>query len=137
MGYEPTINRPTPLYPLDETARPTPTRTRRAVARDTAQPVQLANRRPLRFGGLTLDVLTGVVQWRGRTLPLSEDEVEVLQVFMQNAGRILSGEQIAKHLGERLETAEARIRGLHGSLRLAGAKCLPRHTTGLGYILWH
>lgn len=137
MGYEPTINQPIALYPHEETSATAPKRRRGHTASDTAHPVRLASRRPLRFGGLSLDVLTGVVQWQGRALPLTDDEVEVLQVFMQNAGRILSGAQLAKHLGERIETAEARIRGLHGSLRIAGSKVLPRHTTGLGYILWY
>lgn len=145
MGYEPTMNGPIPLFPTgemtDETRSKVPARAAQGAARtsqhDSAGPLRLGTRRPLRFGGLSLDTLTGVVQWRGRAMPLEDDEVEVLQVLMQNAGRIVSTAQLASQLGEQLDVAEQRIRTLHGSLRVAGSKCLPRYTNGLGYILWY
>lgn len=137
MGYEETFDRLTPLYPLAKGRPAEPTVKPEAPNRDCVASIGLGKRRSLRFGGLSLDTLTGAAQWRGKTLPLSEDEVEVLQVLMLNAGRILSTAQLGLQLGDGPETTERRIRALHASLRVAGAKCLPRHAEGVGYILWH
>lgn len=137
MGYEETVDRLTPLYPLAKGQLVEPPAKPRKAKRDTVASIGLSNRRCLRFGGLSLDTLTGATQWRGKTLPISEDEVEVLQVLMQNAGRIMSTAQLAIQLGDSPETTERRIRALHASLRVAGARCLPRHAEGLGYVLWH
>src|SRR5579863_9128981 len=113
MGYEETFDHLTPLYPLAKGRRSEPAAKPYTAQRDTVASVELGKRRTLRFCGLSLDTLTGAVQWRGRTLPLGEDEVEVLQVLMQNAGRILSTAQVALQLGERPDATERRIRALH------------------------
>lgn len=137
MGYEPTINAPIPLFPADEAAPPArATAPKRPTQRETGRFERLGMRRPLRFGGLSLDVLTGVVHVRGKAVSLDEDELETLQVLMENAGRIISTTHLASQLNERPDVAEQRIRALHAALRLAGSKCLPRYTNGLGYILW-
>lgn len=139
MGYEEILESPTPLAPrkdrsrIEALRRPTGETT---PAHDTGRLAPLGSRRPLRFGGLSLDALTGRVQWRGRSVPLDEDEIEVLQALMQNAGRILSTEQLADELADEPESVEQRLRSLHGTLRVAGVKCLPRRANGLGYILW-
>lgn len=137
MGYQPSIDAPIPLFPAEEARTGAPASQRQAPLRETGRRVPLGDRRPLRFGGLTLDTLTGVVQWKGRLIALREDEVEVLQVLMLNAGRILSPSQIAPHLADQPEVVEERLRSLHASMRCAGVKCLPRRTNGLGYILWY
>ncbi len=139
MGYEPTIDPPITLFPRDEAAarQDQPETPARDPRRDTARREPLGVQRPLRFGGLSLDALTGRVEWQGKLLALREDEIELLQALMRNAGRILSPEQLASQLAERPELVEGRLRSLHGSLRVAGVKCLPRHANGLGYILWY
>jgi len=137
VGYEPTIDAPIPLFPAKEIGTGAPASQRQAPSRETGRREPLSNRRPLRFGGITLDALTGVVTWKGRPIALRENEVEVLHVLMLNAGRILSPSQIALHLADRPEVVEERLRSLHASLRCAGVKCLPRRANGLGYILWY
>ncbi len=138
VGFEPTIDAPIPLFPAKETGTGAPAGQRRqAPLREIGRREPLGDRRPLRFGGLTLDTLTGVVQWKGRVVALREDEIEVLHVLMLNAGRIMSPSQLALHLADRPEGVEERLRSLHASMRCAGVKCLPRRTNGLGYILWY
>src|SRR5579884_2036844 len=122
MGYEPLIDPPAPIYPLDKARAADHERDTSTTARgDTVASIELSRRRPLRFAGLSLDTVTGVAQWRGKNVPLSEDELEVLQVLMHNAGRIVSAAQVALQLGERPEAVERRIRALRGTLQAAGA----------------
>jgi two-component system, OmpR family, response regulator QseB len=137
VGYEPTIDAPIPLFPAKEVGTDASASRRRAPLRETGRREPLGDRRPLRFGGLRLDTLTGSVHWQGRPIALREDEVEVLHVLMLNAGRIVSTSQLALHLADRPEIVEERLRSLHASMRCAGVKCLPRRTNGLGYILWY
>jgi DNA-binding response OmpR family regulator len=137
VGYEPTIDAPIPLFPAKEIGTSASTSQRRALLRETGRCEPLGDRRPLRFGGLRLDTLTGAVHWQGRPIALREDEVEVLHVLMLNAGRILSTSQLALQLTNQPDVVEERLRSLHASLRCAGVKCLPRRTNGLGYILWY
>jgi DNA-binding response OmpR family regulator len=136
MGYEPTIDAPIPLFPAKESAAASSLPKAR-TPRETGRREPLSRRHPLRFGGLALDTLTCALQWKGKPGELSEDEIEVLQVLMRNAGRILSPSQLAAHLVDQPPIVEERLRSLHASLRCAGVKVLPRRANGLGYILWY
>jgi len=138
MGYEPTFDAPVSLFPAEDApvlpriGLQRPTSTAQAANRQT-----LVRRKAIRFGGLSLDRLTGVVYWRTKPLALGEDEREMLVVLMEHAGRILSLSQIALLLDERLDATERRLQALHLSLRALGVRCLPRRAEGLGYILWY
>lgn len=90
----------------------------------------------LRFGGLSMDTLTGVTFYRGKAVPLSAHERELLGVFLRRAGQIISREQIAATLGVGAGTLDARVQALRGDLKAAGVGCLPCAADGLGYVLW-
>lgn len=89
----------------------------------------------LRFGGLTLDSITGAVHWRGRSVTLSVPERELLGVLMRRAGQIVSRERLAM-AGGRGDTLDERMNGLKATLRACGVTALPCEVQGLGYILW-
>lgn len=93
-------------------------------------------RKPLRFGGLTMDPLTGSTTWRGRALAMTADERRLLGALMRRGGQIVSVERLAGSAGMTVEVLERRIEALVGTLRLAGVTCLPRRARGLGYVLW-
>jgi DNA-binding response OmpR family regulator len=139
VGYEPILDAPIPLTPSkDRSDRETlGNKAASTPVPETGRLAPLGDRRPLRFGGLSLDKLTGRVLWRGHSVTLDEEETETLQAFMRNAGRIVSVEQLAAELAERPERVERQVRSLHGTLSSAGVRCLPRRANGLGYILWY
>lgn len=93
-------------------------------------------RTPLRFGGLSMDPLTGAAAWRGRALEMTADERRLLAALMRRGGQIVSVERLAVSAGVTAEGLERRIEALVGTLRLAGVSCLPRRARGLGYVLW-
>lgn len=93
-------------------------------------------RAPLRFGGLSMDPLTGAASWRGRALEMAADERQLLAALMRRGGQIVSVERLAISAGVTAEGLERRIEALIGTLRLAGVSCLPRRARGLGYVLW-
>src|SRR5258706_11364939 len=112
MGYETTIDAPEPLFPAGAPALP-----KISFPRPTATPGLVERRlvvsgRVLRFGGLSLDRLTGVALWQGKALALGEEEHETLAALMEHSGRILSLSQIALLLGARQDAAERRLNAL-------------------------
>ncbi len=93
-------------------------------------------RTPLRFGGLSMDPLTGATSWRGRALEMAADERRLLAALMRRGGQIVSVERLATSAGMSAEGLERRIEALIATLRLSGVSCLPRRARGLGYVLW-
>lgn len=89
----------------------------------------------LRFGGLTLNPVTGAAHWRGKPLMLSVPERELLSELMRRAGQIVSRERLAKAVG-RGDVLDERMRDLKATLRANGVTALPCEVDGLGYILW-
>ncbi|MGO8946594.1 MAG: hypothetical protein ACLQUY_02800 [Ktedonobacterales bacterium] len=91
---------------------------------------------PIRFGGLTMDLRTGVTHWRGRALELSLDERELLGVLLRHAGQILSTARFGALLNAEVAQIDDRMSALAARLKQQGVTCLPYQATGLGYILW-
>jgi DNA-binding response OmpR family regulator len=95
-----------------------------------------ATRAMLRFGGLEMDPVSGVVHWRGKTVALSSEEREVLSVLMRRAGQIVSRERLVASLGVAGDAVDQRMESLKMRLMATGAVALPRKCDGLGYVLW-
>jgi DNA-binding response OmpR family regulator len=91
---------------------------------------------PLRFGGLTMDVRTGVTHWRGRVLELSLEERELMGILLRHAGQILSTERFARLLQTESRLVEVRMSALAARLKEVGVSCRPYKASGLGYVLW-
>lgn len=89
----------------------------------------------LRFGGLTLNSMTGAAHWRGKALTLSIPERELLAELMRRAGQIVSRERLAITVG-RGDVLDERMRALKITLSAHGVTALPCEVEGLGYILW-
>jgi DNA-binding response OmpR family regulator len=138
VEYQPSLDTPITLFPVGHISAADHSTEQRVGRTSTATRAQPSlQRRMLRFGGLSLDKLTGAIQWKQKSLALREDQRELLALLMENGGRILPLAEIAEGLGDPLDRAEERLIGLRASLRLAGVKCLPRRAAGLGYILWY
>lgn len=124
MGFSPIFDTPDTTTILSETnvdlLRPQGKQTVREV---------------LRFGGLSLDSVTGAAHWRGKALTLSVPEREVLGELMRRAGQIVSRERLAIAVG-RGDTIDDRMRDLKITLKASGVTALPCQVQGLGYILW-
>ena len=93
---------------------------------------------PLEIGGVTLWPEKRRVQWRGRELPLTSIEFNVLEVLMRNAGRVVSKHEISEQaLGRPLARFDRSIDVHLSSIRQKlgdGAKMI-RTVRGLGYHL--
>jgi DNA-binding response OmpR family regulator len=96
-----------------------------------------ALRKVFRSGGYSMDLATGVINWRGERLSLAREEHELLTVLLRRAGQILSRERLATLLGASADSVDRRMLALMRSLEQAGVRSRPRHAAGLGYILWH
>lgn len=124
MGFSPIFDTPDTTTILSETnvdlLRPQGKQTVREV---------------LRFGGLSLDSVTGAAHWRGKALTLSVPEREILGELMRRAGQIVSRERLAIAVG-RGDTIDDRMRDLKITLKASGVTALPCQVQGLGYILW-
>ena len=94
------------------------------------------SRSPLRFGGLSMDPITGAVTSRGRTITLPLEEREVLAALMRRAGQIIGAERLAKSVGIPADAVDQRVQSLRVQLKEAGVSCLPCRANGLGYVLW-
>jgi DNA-binding response OmpR family regulator len=120
---------PKPCTPRELVAR------LRAILR-RAQPG--ADGGPIEIGGVTLWPEKRRVQWRGRELPLTSIEFNVLEVLMRNAGRIVSKHEISEQaLGRPLARFDRSIDVHLSSIRQKlgdGAKMI-RTVRGLGYHL--
>ncbi len=120
---------PKPCTPRELVAR------LRAILR-RAQPG--ADGGPLEIGGVTLWPEKRRVQWRGRELPLTSIEFNVLEVLMRNAGRVVSKHEISEQaLGRPLARFDRSIDVHLSSIRQKlgdGAKLI-RTVRGLGYHL--
>jgi DNA-binding response OmpR family regulator len=120
---------PKPCTPRELVAR------LRAILR-RAQPG--ADGGPLEIGGVTLWPEKRRVQWRGRELPLTSIEFNVLEVLMRNAGRVVSKHEISEQaLGRPLARFDRSIDVHLSSIRQKlgdGAKMI-RTVRGLGYHL--
>ncbi|HEX9432096.1 MAG TPA: response regulator transcription factor, partial [Burkholderiales bacterium] len=120
---------PKPCTPRELVAR------LRAILR-RAQPG--ADGGPLEIGGVTLWPEKRRVQWRGRELPLTSIEFNVLEVLMRNAGRVVSKHEISEQaLGRPLARFDRSIDVHLSSIRqkLGDGARLIRTVRGLGYHL--
>ncbi|WP_432134881.1 MULTISPECIES: response regulator transcription factor [unclassified Streptomyces] len=71
----------------------------RAVLRRTRPPADvLPQRPPLRYGDLELDETTYSVHRAGRTVELTPTEYALLRFLVRNGGRIVSKEQLLRHV---------------------------------------
>ena len=120
---------PKPCTPRELVAR------LRAILR-RAQPG--ADGGPLEIGGVALWPEKRRVQWRGRELPLTSIEFNVLEVLMRNAGRVVSKNEISEQaLGRPLARFDRSIDVHLSSIRqkLGEGARLIRTVRGLGYHL--
>ena len=120
---------PKPCTPRELVAR------LRAILR-RAQPG--ADGGPLEIGGVALWPEKRRVQWRGRELPLTSIEFNVLEVLMRNAGRVVSKHEISEQaLGRPLARFDRSIDVHLSSIRqkLGDGARLIRTVRGLGYVL--
>lgn len=90
----------------------------------------------LRFGGLTMEPVTGATSWRGKMLQLGADDRVLLGVLLRRGGQIMSSERLAAMVGASVEALELQMAAMTETLRQAGVTCLPRRARGLGWILW-
>ena len=112
--------------------------------RDDVFDISMVAPRPLRhearYRGLVMEMLSGVVRWRGETVRLGGDERQVLAILLTRAGRFVSADQLARQLGADATMSdrevERRVSSLRDALMVAGVRCLPRRADGVGYILW-
>jgi len=95
-----------------------------------------ATQGPLRYGGFTMDIRTGVTHWRGRVLELSLEERELMGILLRHAGQILSTERFARQLRTEPRLVEVRMTALATRLKQGGISCRPYKASGLGYVLW-
>lgn len=93
-------------------------------------------RATLRFGGLSMDTITGAVTYRGAAVKLSVHERELLGAMLRRAGQIVSREQLATAIGSTEKLVDERTASLRASLKQASAPIIPCEVNGLGYILW-
>lgn len=119
----------TPVFDTVEPHEPLPHSDSIVLTRPTT-------RAALRFGGLTMDPVQGVVHFRGHIVSLSRDERETLTALLRRAGQIVSRERLAAMMSVRVDTVDKRVQGLRATLKSAGVSCLPIPVDGLGYILW-
>lgn len=111
---------------------------------DVAQPVLdrakigalPAKRETLRFGGLAMDSVTGVVMWRGRSVALSIRDRELLAALLKRAGQIVSSERLAAMVGTSAKSVDERIEALRVALQHEGISTMPTRVDGCGYVLW-
>jgi DNA-binding response OmpR family regulator len=124
MGYTPAVEGFETFQPVLERPLPsdvTGTQTSRAA---------------LRYGGLSMDALSGAVTYRGTAVKLSVPERELLGALLRRAGQIVSCEHLAAAIGSTTSTVDERMVSLRTSLKRAGASTLPYDVNGLGYVLW-
>ncbi|MDR2131827.1 MAG: response regulator transcription factor, partial [Clostridiales Family XIII bacterium] len=95
---------------------------------------------PLRHGELTLDVGRGTLFYRGNGAELTRNELRILQLLMENQGKIVSRDDIMNALWQSDafvddNTLTVNINRLRRKLEAAGAKDLLKTRRGQGYSL--
>ncbi len=138
MGYTPMIDAELASHVLvDEDVMPEGALD---LDRDDIFDISMVSPRPLRnearYRGLAMDMLSGVVRWRGEVIRLGSEERQTLAILLTRAGRFVSVERLARQLGVEERMVERRIEALRDALQSAGSRCLPRRADGVGYILW-
>jgi DNA-binding response OmpR family regulator len=122
---------------------PIDARTDEAVLTQTPAPGSSFPSRPrlgpevLRYRGMVMNTITGLILIHGRPAHLAVKERELLAALMRRAGQIVNPKWLAEQLHASVAEIEELTARLNAELREAGASCLPRHVEGLGYILWH
>lgn len=84
-----------------------------------------------------IDPAGRVAKHRGREVPLSTREFDLLHHLMLNAGRVLTREQIEQRLygwGEEVDSNTVEVH-VHHLRRKLGADCI-RTVRGVGYMYW-
>ena len=90
----------------------------------------------LTVGALSLDPAARTLSYRGEARSLSAREFDLLQVFMNNAGRVLSREQLASALyawGEEIESNAIDVHLHH--LRKKLSPDIVQTLRGVGYLM--
>ena len=95
---------------------------------------------PLRFGELALDVGRGTLFYRGAGAELTRNELRILQLLMENQGRIVSRDDIMNALWQSDafvddNTLTVNINRLRRKLDALGARDLLKTRRGQGYSL--
>ncbi|MDR2087985.1 MAG: response regulator transcription factor [Clostridiales Family XIII bacterium] len=95
---------------------------------------------PLRYGELALDVGRGTLLYRGNSAELTRNELRILQLLMENQGRIASRDDIMNALWQSDafvddNTLTVNINRLRRKLEALGAKDLLKTRRGQGYSL--
>jgi DNA-binding response OmpR family regulator len=95
----------------------------------------------LRFGELILDVGRGTLSYRGNSAELTRNELRILQLLMENQGRIASRDDLMNALWQTDafvddNTLTVNINRLRRKLDELGAKDLLKTRRGQGYSLW-
>ncbi len=106
-------------------------RLRALIRRASGQPAPL-----IAVGALSLDPAARTVSYRGEPKILSAREFDLLQVFMSNAGRVLSREQLASALyawGEEIESNAIDVHLHH--LRKKISPDIVQTLRGVGYLM--
>ncbi|QEU92293.1 response regulator transcription factor [Streptomyces kanamyceticus] len=80
-----------------------------AVLRRTRARDVLPERPPLRYGDLELDETTYLVRRAGRTAQLTPTEYALLRFLVRNGGRVVSKEQLLRHVWSYEHTAESTV----------------------------
>ncbi|MDR1573493.1 MAG: response regulator transcription factor [Clostridiales Family XIII bacterium] len=95
---------------------------------------------PLRFGELALDAARGTLFFRGNNAELTRNELRILQLLMENQGKIVSRDDIMNALWQSDafiddNTLTVNINRLRRKLDALGAKDLLKTRRGQGYSL--
>lgn len=96
--------------------------------------------RLLEVGALAMDLVSRHVTQHGERVALSPREFEVLQIFMQEPGRVFSREEICERVWEReheydTRTVEIFIMRLRKKLDLKESGVMIETVRGVGYVL--
>jgi two-component system OmpR family response regulator len=94
----------------------------------------------LRLGDLELDLVAQVARRRGRDLRLVPKELKLLELFVRNAGQVLTRTMIFERVwGYNFDPGtnliEVHVRGLRNKLELPGAEPMLQTLRGKGYLL--
>jgi two-component system OmpR family response regulator len=99
-----------------------------------------AEKLTLRLGDLELDLVAQVARRRGKDLRLASKELKLLELFVRNAGQILTRTMIFERVwGYNFDPGtnliEVHVRGLRNKLELPGTGPLLHTVRSKGYVL--
>lgn len=92
----------------------------------------------LRVGEIEVDTETRRVSCRGRAVPLTAREYQILEYFAYNAGKLVSRTQLWEHVWERRDEPDSNVVDVYVRYlrnKLGRAPDLIQTVRGMGYIL--